>query len=400
MNVSPFSEFFIPFLKENKLITSKANETNYKLMLFSLFKEILEAEKYIESALITSKVSTKVAETIEMLNLPNSNRYFPKTIRKYIMNTACVLTKYSCQINKRENHVYFYEFDNTKYKKYVKFVFIWLYICIKHADSKCANELNVHIYLTPFKKNLPTNKTTIISTEHVNTAFTYNCLPEGEITIFRAEEWFKVFLHETFHAYNLDFGLSVKSGLMHKSLASLFRIKCDFNINEAYTETWARIINCAMYSYGLLKADKNYSTFELYTEFCLQLERIFSLYQMNKILSFMGLNYTDIYLSEAYLKQSLYKEATHVFGYYILTAIFLNDYKEFIHWCFVNNKSESAIKFKGNTEHFQKMSEYIKINYAKTDLLKTLAVLKYTAIKPKSGLVTSTRMTVIDIADI
>ena len=61
----------------------------------------------------------------------------------------------------------------------------------------------------------------------------------------------------------------------------------------------------------------------------------------------MGLNYTDIYSSGsgAYLKAHLYKEETNVFSYYILTALFLNDYKEFIQWCAVINTNNNIMKF-------------------------------------------------------
>ena len=117
--------------------------------------------------------------------------------------------------------------------------------------------MNVTIYLTPFKKILPENNTTVLSAEHVNTAFTFACEPEGEITIFREEEWFKVFLHESFHSYGLDFALS-ESTILRKTIEKVFHIKSDFNVNEAYTETWARIINCALFSFDNKDKEQTY----------------------------------------------------------------------------------------------------------------------------------------------
>lgn len=243
-------------------------------------------------------------------------------------------------------------------------------------------------------------KTTIISAEHVNTAFTYCCLPEGEITIFRAEEWFKVFLHESFHAYNLEFGLTELPASLQTQLQSIFHITSDFNINEAYTETWARIINCMLYSFAsLTEREKTAANFLIYADFCLQLERLFSLYQMNKILDFMGLNYNDLYSPGAYMKAHLYKEETHVFGYYMLTTLFLADYKEFMQWCAVINSHNNLMKFSCQPESFQKMALYIQQIYNKPELLRILSVLKDKKLKYTAEMQTSTRMAVIDLVD-
>lgn len=418
MNISSFAEAFVPLLKKNKLEAKREDEEKYNILMVSLFKDLLEGEKYVERCSISSE---EVDSTKGKIHLTNNSRFFPKKIRKYIQDTPSKLFTYSCKIKERENKINFYTFANEmgananakakanaiEFQNYVKIMYIWLYVCDKYAQKKCAKEININIYLTPFKKNLPSIKTTIISAEHVNTAFTYCCAPEGEITIFRAEEWFKVFLHESFHAYNLDFGLAPDSTALRKVIESHFHIKSDFNANEAYTETWARIINCALYSFcALSRKDKNKETFLMYTDFCLQLERLFSLYQMNKILRFMGLNYADIYSPGAYLKHHLYKEDTHVFGYYVLPALFLNDYKQFIQWCAVINVSTSAsstntgsfMKFNCRKESFQKMGAYISAIYHDAALLKTIDVIKVKINNPIYEM--TTRMAIVDLTNI
>jgi hypothetical protein len=420
MNISSNASAFVPLLKQYKLIAKRESEDKYKLIMLSLFKDLLEAEKYIENnCQVTKTVYTSAEHRIEdHIQLSKNSRFFPKAIRKYIQDTPCSLIKYNCEIEGRENNIYFYSYANvmganglvgangigangmgTNGVGTVKLMFMWLYICIKYAQQKCAKELNVYIFLTPFKKTLPLRKTTILSAEHVNTAFTYCCLPEGEITIFRAEEWFKVFLHESFHAYNLDFGLTDVPATLQDQLHTLFHIKSDFNINEAYTETWARIINGVLYSFAsLTEREKTFNNFLMYTDFSLQLERLFSLYQMNKVLDFMGLNYTDIYSSGAYMKAHLYKEETHVFGYYILTALFLNDYKEFMQWCAVINNN--IMKFNCRAESFKKMATYIQQIHNNNDLLRILSFLQTNPIKTTLELLTTTRMAVIDLVDI
>ena len=420
MNIPPLAELFIPILKQNKLISEREEDNNYRLIMLSLFKDLLEAEKYINKCHINSKFT--VDTSINKKDIPNNSRYFPKSIRDYISNTTCSLFNFNCNLNGRENNINFYVYSNENrsnenilkdLSKKVKFMLIWLYICNKYANKKCAEDMTINIYLTPFTKTLPENNTTVLSAEHVNTAYTYACTPEGEIIIYREEEWFKVFLHESFHTYGLDFALS-DSTTLRKLMERTFHIKSEFNSNEAYTETWARIINCALFSFFSMKDKKDSETFLLYTDFCLQLERIFSLYQMNKILNFMGLNYKDLYnKSSAYLKQHLYKENTHVFGYYILTAVFLNNYKGFIQWCWTNNVSKnnvasvkegsgnsdmSFMKFNCNEESLKKIGEYINSMYDNDSLLKIMDYFNNNQFMVKKNDVKkTTRMTIITL---
>ena len=75
----------------------------------------------------------------------------------------------------------------------------------QYASSECVSKINIVIYLTPFKKVLPDNSIAILDVENANSAVTLACHNPGEIIIYRKEEWFKVFIHETFHSFGLDF---------------------------------------------------------------------------------------------------------------------------------------------------------------------------------------------------
>jgi hypothetical protein len=72
-----------------------------------------------------------------------------------------------------------------------------------------------------------------------------------------------------------------------------------------------------------------------------------SLIQAQKVLAYMGLTFGDLNVKGG-RATTLYKENTNIFGYYILTAIMLNDYIDFIQWCFMNNicaENMSIFKF-------------------------------------------------------
>ena len=150
--------------------------------------------------------------------------------------------------------------DLDKYDEYAKFMYMWLYVCSLYSRKKCAKTLDIYIYLTPFTKSLPDTNTSTLGPDNVNTAFTLACSPNSEMVIFRREEWKKVFIHETFHTYGLDFS-SHDSNIIKKSVSEIFPIDSEYDIEEAYAETWARIINSAFCSYNSLVDKKDTKTF-------------------------------------------------------------------------------------------------------------------------------------------
>ena len=55
----------------------------------------------------------------------------------------------------------------------------------------CAKTLVVYFYLTPAKKTLPRNQGITLDSSNCNSAVTTSCTPNGEILVYRKEEWFK-----------------------------------------------------------------------------------------------------------------------------------------------------------------------------------------------------------------
>jgi hypothetical protein len=108
------------------------------------------------------------------------------------------------------------------------------------------------------------------------------------------------------------------------------------------------------------------------------LERLFALYQCTKVLNFMGLHYKDIQGGTVtvtgtvagikYLPTKLYKENTHVFAYYIMTAVFLNDYQGFLLWCHKHNTN--LLQFDFSTANFKAFALYITSIYNCPTLLE------------------------------
>ena len=404
-----------PFLKtfgecEKPRVLIKEDQKLYQSILISLYNDIYTANAILfKTACFQNEViNIKTEPTLKKEPEGKNSRYFPAHIQKYVAAEERYQLIYTCRnVAQREITIIFTLFSEADllqrkefYTQYVKMMYIWLHICGNYADKKCTETLNVFIYPTPFMKNLPTNPATTIGAEHINTAFTTACAKNGQIIIFREEEWFKVFIHETFHSYGLDFATQMPGGLK-SSLQTLFPINSDFDIYEAYTETWARLINCAFCSFNALpkqEAKRDQKGFLQNMSFCVEMERMFALYQCTKILGFMGLRYEDLHHNNIKntntSKSYLYKENTHVFAYYVLTAIFLNDHEGFLLWCKKHNTK--LLKFSTTPENFDAFLAYITSAHDCISLLNNLTGLGKMNPRGKNvALQTTTRMSLI-----
>jgi len=369
-----FINSFIPTFKKNKKSSPKSKEYNniLKILYNDIYTAYINPRKTSCKKSNLNKITIKeVSKKPEMYN--SNTRFFPLEIKKYINENEKYQLIYNCKVGGRDIRIYFTLFNEDdlleldKYTECANMMYMWLDICASYSMKHCANTLDIYIYQTPFSKTLPDAVSTTIGTNNVNTAFTTWCSPKSEIVIYRDEEWFKVFIHETFHAYGLDFGSNNNnnnSSNLHKTLQSLFPIDSDFDATEAYAETWARIINCAFCGFNSLENKKDFILFKDYINFCIEFERIFSLYQCIKMLNFMGLSYEDLHGDKerhAYLRKNLYRENTHVFAYYILTSIFLNNYSGFLEWCYTHNPS--LLQFNNTAPTINAFAEYIENNY-------------------------------------
>jgi hypothetical protein len=256
-------------------------------------------------------------------------------------------------------------------------VFMWLHMV--SLKSNCVESLNIYIYLTPFKKELPESRNEVIGPINANTGYTYRCEKKNEIVIYREEEWFKVLIHETMHAFGNDFDTenNIDGDTTHH-IKKLFSLPSQINIrlSETYSEIWARIMNVAFQTYFKNPPSLESRTakqFKKNFEFYLHLESIFSLYQCIKILDFMGVNYQLMVSDSEHSKnmmRSFYRENTNVFAYYVVTSILLNNYDDFLSWCVKNNGSGlNMLKVKATQAEFSKL---IASCYKKNDLLRKI----------------------------
>ena len=414
--------------------------------------------------------------------------YVPTKISDYIKEKAKIVLEYNCDLGNGKNvKVKFILFDSSHYelnnirkkgasyfKQCVLKIYIWLKVLSKYSSIECGKNLECFIYLTPFKRKLPScssvetstnmyhyadspeteidddaenmygagNKNdSVISASHVNGGLSDICQTDGRIVVYRKEEWFKVLIHETMHNYGLDFS-TLDLSRANKKLRSIFSIQTDIKIFESYCEIWARVMNLFFESYFEMNRhsrilftplttrkkfihkqhkehkqhfvslknghghghvdssvmDKKERFLNIFYD-NLQHESVFSIFQCIKVLNFMGLDYNIISncTDENYIiVKKLYKEQTNVFAYYIIVAILIANFNNFILWCIDNNTN--LFNFKKTNEAIESFIMFISKNYKNNELLNMIVNLEKRLENRKPNdelLLTTMRMTVI-----
>ena len=269
----------------------------------------------------------------------------PITIRKTINKSKQYNNTYKFFINNRNFQIHF--ISNKKHnieKNTIKMVYIILFLLdFISPNEYCSNNLTIYIYLTPLQKTLP-ERLKVLDREHINTAFTYSCLKDNKIYIFREEEWFKCFIHETIHSFGFDFAQTFSKDndiYASKIIQKIFPVNFDLNLNESYVELFSVYLNCLLKSF-LSTYNKNSPDFNNKvidkTYQLIQNEIYFSLFQSVKIMDYYNINYNLLYKNDKVVLHK-YDEYTPVFSYFIIKTILLYNFNEFFNWAYKNNKN-------------------------------------------------------------
>ena len=320
---------------------------------------------------------------------PKSNNFqgIPHEIRDEIQNIEQTTKIYDFKVKNRNIRVFFIfpvqgsQLNEKEMMKYIERMFIWLSIAYKYSPVNCAKNLHIYLYLTDLKKMLPTIDASPIDWEHANTAFTYSCREEhisshkennenkdiSEINIFRKEEWFKVFIHETIHCMGLDFS-HMDTGFSNSKIHSLFNINVDVKLFETYTECLAEIMNSIFFVYYSVINNKNVENMDFIYEKIeenIKNEILFSLFQCVKILDHYGLSYKNMYenTNENNELCKKYSEKSPIFAYYVLKPILLFHINDFVDW--INKNNKGSLSFTKTVENINNYCMFFE-NFHKT----------------------------------
>ncbi len=322
----------------------------------------------------------------------NLKEELPNNIKDSINKNIHYVYEYNAEIKNKIITITFYSMNKESseiIEKKVILILFWLSYALTCIKNKCSNKLNIYLFDLPNKKRLPLIDNHYLKPENVNTAFTYSCKPNNEIVIFRSEEWFKVFLHETFHSFGIDF--VPYSSQINQNVNNIFGLNINYDITESWCETWARIFNVIFVSYFESDNFDNFNLFKKYFNIRYTNEVIYSLLQMNKIINFYNLNMKSILLGK---ETNKYKEDTPVFSYFVLTSLNLLNTREFLYWC--NEYNKPLFYFGFNFEKLKNYLIYIKKIISVSLTNKDLdCIIKYSKSKTKKN--KNLRMTINEI---
>jgi hypothetical protein len=385
MKISKNCNNLLDFFIKNNHINHISQNIKTKRFIKSIYENILDAYEYTHN-LQQQKEEKNNNFNIKKINnindIPKPKTFninaFPEEIMKTINTFSSYVISYTFSLfnenKKRKITIYFiteHEYDKVKINKYINVITMWLYVLNKYSSKKCSETLKIYFYFTSLEKKLPEQNIhdTILDEYNVNTAFTRTCSYNSEIVIFRKEEWFKVFIHECFHNFALDFS-DADWFEGDKFILKLFPVNSEVNLFEAYTEFWAEIINALFCSFFLLKDKNDFSLFLSNSEILINFERTYSFFQLVKVLDFMKMTYQDLYLKNAHsqmLRENMYKEKTSVLSYYVIKTILINNYQLFLEWCDVNNIS--LLQFNSTLSNIIKFCKFIEKHYKAKSML-------------------------------
>jgi|SaaInlV_165m_DNA_2_1040747.scaffolds.fasta_scaffold16338_2 hypothetical protein len=397
---------------ENILDYKYQQNNNVNKTTYMLYDLLIKADKYVKRKKKGPCFNYKLTKINMISQIPKPEMYdssfFPDEIQKHIDDNSEHVLQFTCEIKKRTINVYMVVCENLdtdlvlRLSRYMYLIYMWIYMLHTLSMKDCSKTLDLYLYLTPFTKVLPDNQLTTLDAKHVNTGFTTGgCREKTEIVLYRSEEWFKVFIHETFHCFGLDFS-DMNLSNVNSKLKNIFNMNIEYNVYESYCEVWARIINTMFYTYMSipLKEKDNQSMFINLFNINMDREATHSLYQCLKILTFMDLKY-DIVIDKNKNNitscNHLYRENTNVFSYYIISGLLMNNYKNFMNWCYKNNNM--LVKFKKTPSNLDKYIELIEKSARHIYINKNISKIEKGFRSGKLPIIPTMRMTVLDVMD-
>ena len=357
----------------------------------------------------------------QVLSSKQATDYFPAEIQDYILNEQkSVAVTYHFKVDKRTITLHFVLFNKhtsnlnmNEMEKRAKRVCALMHLVSMHANrATCSATLNIFIYMTHFKKLLPDEKGEAFDTEHVNTGMAYHCSKDNDIVVYREEEWFKVLIHEAFHAFGLSFIESdMEDGVdaaMQAMLKKTYAISHPVRVYETYCEIWARILNVVFACFSPISSGSGSGSgsginpkdpistikFAAFAECVmdgLHKDAHHALHQCAKIMHHMGIPHDAMMNPTKENRASVaekYRENTNVFAYYVMTCALQHSPDVFMVWCYKNNPRAKMMQFRtipSNFNGFMEMLHHCKHRCPAPDV---------TALSPGSSM----RMTVTECA--
>jgi hypothetical protein len=348
--ISPKSDKQIDFIMREypHLLQYSFSNTYFIKLLYTLF---CKAED--------TKIKTVIEHTHNEKVNPESCPFLPQEIKIYIASNHYELYTIKYYFKNTCFEVKLYTLYPENIQHFVYFIRFVILLCSKEVELK--EHYSMMFVLTPFEKDC-NHSLESLEPKHINSGYTY----KNEIVIFRKEELLRVFVHECFHLFCLDFNQVDVD--FKKLLQPLFHVKSNYLLFESLCEFWSRTVNAGIFAFFIEK-HTSYHDFERIFQLNLNIERVHAMLQMKHFLSKFHMSYED--LIRGNIKS--YQEKTNGICYYVITTILLFNYQQTMNWFIENN--ETLLQFSKTTNHVNLFFHFIKSVYSSDKFLNTLSQL-------------------------
>ena len=302
-------------IKLLKIIPNKNIENNFLKNKFfmKLYMNMKKNMKTINKININNISIESINEKPE--KYLNDNQFTSKNIINKILSKL----KYCYKFNFENNSIIFF----TKNKKYNKNVIVHMFKIIKLLKiifNRINYDQSIIYFETDEKKEFPKNER-ILGPDNVNSGLTYlDMHKNGRIILYRKQEILKVLIHELIHSNLIDSKIIFSKNL--KSFSNNFCVTYNILLNEAFTESFATIINLFYIHINCkfkMKILDNMFNNELF----------YSNYICSKIIKFYNISKISDVVKDGTFCKNNFPQKTNVFAYYILKNILLTKHIDF-----------------------------------------------------------------------
>ena len=233
--------------------------------------------------------------------------------------------------------------ESHQEQRYAHLCFAWVHMVLACHNGRIPRSMKCNFLLFEAVRRFPASPLALVSMEHCNGGVTYLGRDDAEICVFRKEELFKVFVHETFHALGLH-GPPVKPRAGDE-LAGL-NTPCEMDYIEVYTEAWARVLNSVFTSIACPPHDN--------LVYLLEREAEHGWKQCKCVLERVSKN------AKLVLKGG---QPTPAFEYYCMAGSVVREWRGFLGWCLAHNPPCGATEKR--SKHHRSVTPGIGFDLAK-----------------------------------
>lgn len=303
----------ISILNQYKINFPKIHTNKYFMDIYNNIKNIL-------SLIIINDV--KINDIQNNINIYfKDNEFVSSNIKEYILSKLI----YGYSIEYENNTIIYYTKQKLIPNK-IPLIIINMFKIIKLLKilfHRNDNKQKIIYFETSEKKKI-CKKNTILGPNEVNSGVTFlnlhNSHINGDIILYRKEELLKVLIHELIHSNLIDSKIILSKN--NKKFSNLFCVNYKILLNEAFTESFATIINLFY-----IHIVSNLHINELDVMFNNELK--YSYYICLKIIKYYNItNISDI-IKNNNTCINIFPQNTNVFSYYILKNIFLTQHIKF-----------------------------------------------------------------------